>query len=128
MLANQCKHIMKAYKFCCLRSFNRLLDHSKSKYSNFIGYLQVSIFCRSLVHVSIDPRLCKRCKAQNCVPVTKAMHGHLIRLEVVPILFKEVVTSILPVKNLGLRSRFNQVIKALFYSKSRDQDAHESSN
>ena len=33
------------------------LDHSKMKYSNFIGYLQVSISCRSLIYVSIDPCL-----------------------------------------------------------------------
>ena len=59
------------------------LDHSKSKYSNIIGNLRVSILCRSLVHVSIDPQSPQASQqamqTQNYAPVTMATHGRLIR-------------------------------------------------
>ena len=45
---------------------------------NFIGYLQVSKSCRSLVYGSIDPCLWGNTKHGNYVPVTLTMHGHLI--------------------------------------------------
>ena len=54
-----------------------ILDHSKLKYSNFIGYLQVSKSCRSLVYVSIDPCLWGNTKHDDYTPVTLAMHGRL---------------------------------------------------
>ena len=53
------------------------LGHSKMKHSNFIGYLHVSKFCRSLVHVSIDLCLWGNTKHGNYMPVTLTMHRHL---------------------------------------------------
>ena len=44
---------------------------------NLIGYLQVSKACRSLVYVSLGPRLWGDAKHDNGVPVTLTTDGRL---------------------------------------------------
>ena len=53
--------------------------------------------------------------------------GYLFRLYYTVIL-QGVVTSILPVETLMIKIKIYQVIKALFHSKSSNQDFHKSGN